>query len=194
MTLLEAINTALRSTGETGVAAINSAHPQISTVLAEIDLHSKRIQRRGWWFNQGTRTLTPVAGEIDTSAYDKVIPVQRGLNYYPIGNVLIDGETGLAVDEAVEANVRWIYPTTEQGFIDMPASVTDYIAASAALGYASNYSADELQLNKLAANVTTARTEANADNIRYSRVNLYASGSAGMALLNSWGARYGRYR
>lgn len=199
MLLLEAVNLALRSTGENGVQAINSSHPQIETILAEIDVTSKRLQRRGWWFNTARRVLEPLttgpdAGRINVSAYDLVVPVRRSLNYYPKGQWLVDEQGNPVMNQAVDAHVRWVYPTTEADWNDMPDSFTDYAANEAALSYASNYDADELQLRKLSLSLAKAQTVANADNIRYARVNLHHSGSAGLALNRAWGHRYGVWR
>lgn len=200
MTLLEALNLALRSTGETPVTAIDSQHPQVKTILAEIHDTSMRIQRRGWWFNQGERTLEPIPpgqpgeGEIDTSRWDKVVPIQRSLEYYSFGGRLIDRNTGNPVRGPVWAKVRWVYPTTADAWDDMPHSFTDYVAAAAALTFASNYDADPLQIQKLERQSSLARIEAQADNIRYSKTNLYHEGSAGQALHRAWGGRYGTYR
>lgn len=195
MTLLEAVNLAIRSTGETPVTALNSAHPKVATILAEIDTVSKRMQRRGWWFNTAVRTLEPETtgpntGKVDTSDYDKVVPVMRSQDYYPQAGFLVNGKDGSFVDHAVEAQVRWIYPTTANDWLNMPDAFTDYVAAEAALSFASNYDSDELQLRKLGVALAAARATANADHTRYSRVNLFTSGSTGAALSTIRNRRY----
>jgi len=200
MTLIEAVNLCLRSTGESNIATLDSNHPQISVILSEIDTVSQRIQRRGWWFNTALRVLTPVTtgpfkGQIDVSDYDLVVPVGRALDYFPLGDWLVDRRTGEPVrDTAVQAWTRKVYPTNESTWNSLPDSFTDYVATAAALSYASNYDADELQLQKLQVALSQAQARANADHIRYSRVNLYHSGSAGQALNRARGNRYGVYR
>ena len=200
MTLIEAVNLCLRSTGESNIAALDSNHPQISVILAEIDTVSQRIQRRGWWFNTALRVLTPVttgpfAGQIDVSDYDLVVPTRRALDYFPLGGWLVDRRTGEPVrDTSVQAWTRQVYPTNEVTWNSLPDSFTDYVATAAALSYASNYDADELQLQKLQVALAQAQALANADHTRYSRVNLYHSGSAGQALSRARGNRYGVYR
>lgn len=193
MTLLEAVNLCLRSTGESEVDALDSSHPQISTILSTIDTQSKRLQRQGWYFNTARRVLEPTAGQIDVSALDAVIPVRRTLPLYPQNGVLVDGSTGLPADYAVDAKVRWLYPTTEADWAYMPGSFTDYVAASAALEYAANYDADPAKVQMLQTQLALFRIEAKNDNTRQLRVNMHVSGSAGIALNNAWGARYGRY-
>lgn len=199
MTLLEAVNLALRSTGEKGVASINSAHPKISTVLAEIDTASKRIQKRGWWFNTHAKLVLepivggPNAGKIDVSGYDLVVPTMRSWNYYPANGFLVNGDTLAPVTgTSVEATVRWITPTTADDWLTLPDVYTDYAANVAALAYAANYDADPLQLKKLELAVQASLSMLNADNTRYRRLNLFASGSTGQALQRAWGGRYGR--
>lgn len=196
MTLLEAVNLCLRSTGESNVDALESGHPQIETILSEIDAQSKRLQRQGWYFNTRRQTLVPDddTSQIDVSGLDAVIPVQRNLPYYPQNGVLVDGSTGLPVGVPVDAKTRWLYPTTEEGWADMPGSFTDYVAATAALSYASNYDADPNKLQSLSTQLALYRIEAKNDNIRQQRVNMHVSGSAGINILNAWGPRYGRYR
>ena len=195
MTLLQAVNLALRSTGESNVAAVNSAHPKIATILSEIDTVSMRTQRRGWWFNTARRTLEPETagpdiGKVDTSGYDAVVPVMRSQAYYPRAGFLVDGTDDSFVGIAVEAMVRWSYPTTANDWLNMPDSFTDYVATEAALSYASNYDADELQLRKLSAQLQAARASVNADHTRYSRVNLFTSGSVGANLSSIRNRRY----
>jgi len=195
MTLLEAVNLALRSTGETGVAAINSSHPKVATILAEIDTVSQRMQRRGWWFNTAVRTLEPETtgpnvGKIDTSDYDAVIPVVRSQSYYPRAGFLIDNRDDAFVAHAVQAQVRWSYATTAEDWLNMPDSFTDYVAAEAALSFASNYDADELQMRKLGIALTAAKTTVNMDHTRYSRVNMFTSGTTGAALSTIRNRRY----
>jgi len=195
MTLLEAVNLALRSTGETGVTAINSAHPKVATILAEIDTASQRLQRRGWWFNTAVRTLSPDTtgpdiGKVDTSEYDAVVPVIRSQDYYPRAGFLVDNRDGAFVGHAVQAQVRWAYPTTEADWLDMPDAFTDYVGASAALSFASNYDADSLQLQKLGVQLAAAKMAAQADHTRYSRVNLFTSGTTGAALSSIRNRRY----
>lgn len=200
MTLIEAVNLCLRSTGESNIATLDSNHPQIAVILAEIDTVSKRLQRRGWWFNTAHLTLSPIesgpdAGKIDVSDYDLVVPTRRALDYYPSAGFLVDRRTGAPVmNTAVQAWTRKVYATSEGVWLTLPDSFTDYVATAAALTYASNYDADELQLQKLQVHLAQAQTVANADHIRYSRVNLYHSGSAGAALNRAWGNRYGAYR
>lgn len=199
MTLLEAVNLTLRSLGESNVAALNSAHPKIASILSEIDTVSQRMQRRGWWFNTAERILEPEtagpnAGKVDASAYDAVVPVMRSQDYFPQAGFMIDRADGSFVGQAFKAVVRWSYPTTENDWANMPDAFTDYVAAEAALSFASSYDADELQLRKLQLQLNAARTSANADHVRYSRVNLFTSGSAGPAISRAWGRRYGIYR
>lgn len=195
MTLLEAVNLALRSTGETGVSAINSSHPKVATILAEIDTVSQRLQRRGWWFNTGERVLEPEttgpdAGKIDTSAYDFVVPWQRGQAYFSQGGFLVDQRDGSFVGHAVKVQARWSYPTTENDWLNMPDSFTDYVAAEAALSFAANYDADALQIRKLGSALLAAKTAANMDHTRFSRLNLFAAGSTGVALNSIRNRRY----
>jgi hypothetical protein len=197
MTLLDAVNLCLRSTGETGVASLNSNHPKFATILAGIDTISKRAQRKSWWFNSGVRDLVPETsgpntGKIVTTAYDLVESIYRYQNFYPVNGILIDGFDGTPVSIGVRAFVRWIAPTTENGWLNLPESFIDYVATSAALDYASNYDADQLQLQKLITQQRAALTAVNADDIRYKNVNLFQSGSAGIAIQRAWGSRYNR--
>lgn len=197
MTLLDAVNLCLRSTGETGVASLNSSHPKFATILAGIDTISMRAQRKGWWFNTGTRDLVPETsgpnvGKVDTSAYEEVVSIYRYQNFYPINGILKDGHDGSDVNIGVRANVRWSIPTTENDWLNLPEAFKDYVATSAALDYASNYDADQLQLQKLITQQRAALTTVNADDIRYKRVNLFQSGSAGIAIQRAWGSRYNR--
>lgn len=193
MTLLEAVNLCLRSTGESNVAALTTGHPYIDTVLSSIDATSKLLQSKGWWFNQSDdRTLTPVGGQIDVSGFTMVVPNRTYRAMHARDGVLYDSRTGDVIDYPVTARVRWEYPTTEQGWQDMPASFTEYAGSAAALEYASNYDADQLQLQKLGTRVEMARTMANADDIRARRVNLYYTGSQAVHIGRSWYQRYGR--
>lgn len=201
MTLLEAVNLCLRSTGESEVASVDSAHPQVQAILAEIHTVSTRLQRRGWWFNtQYDAVLSPIesgadAGKIDTSGFTLVKPVHRWINYYSQGGFLVDGKTRLPVmNTAVTAFVRWSYPDTEEGWADMPESFTDYVAYAAAVAFAGNYDADPTKLQVLSAGLRGAQGSATADHTKMSGVNLFASGSTGIAIQRAWGRRYGLYR
>lgn len=198
MTLLEAVNVCLRSTGESNITSLPSQHPQVETILSSIDRISKTTQARNWWFNTAVRTLTPattgpLTGKIDTSPYTFVNSTDRGVNYYPLGGVLIDGTAGTAVGVPVQAALRWEYATDAAVWLTLPSTFTDYIGALAALDFASNYDADQLQLAKLSKQAEYSRTMVNADHTRYSKVNLFWSGSTGQALNRNYGLRYGRY-
>lgn len=198
MTLLEAVNLCLRSTGETGVAALTSNHPKFQTILATINEVSLKAQRRGWWFNTGVRTLSPISGgpndgKLDVSMYDLVKPVYRYQEFFPQAGFLIDARTGTAVTGiAVQAEARWVYPTTDEGWTSLPDAFSDYVGADAALTFAANYDADPLQLQKLMTQRAEAKAVVNADHIRYASVNLFNSGSAGIAIQRAWGPRYNR--
>lgn len=198
MTLLEAVNLCLRSTGETGVTTINSAHPKVATILASISATSQREQKVGRWFNTAVRTLPatvggPDDGKVDVSAYDFVSPVSRGLDggLFPRGDFLYDANADTDVlGRAVQAKVRWLYPDTDDGWAQMPASYTDYIGYAAALEFASNYDADPQQIAKLEKAMARAYTIQNRDHIRYSKLNLYWQGTTGNALTEAFGWRY----
>lgn len=195
MTLLEAVNLCLRSTGEKDVAAINSAHPKLQTILAEIHTVSMRVQRRGWWFNTAVRDLVPAtagpnAGKVEAGDYDFVKPTYRYLDYFPQNSLMVDRSTGEAVTAGFQAYVRWSYPTTEEGWGSIPDSVSDYIAYDAALSYAANYDADQLQLQKLTTQRVFAKAEANAEHVRYAQVNMFNLMSTGAAINNAFGRRY----
>lgn len=198
MTRLEAINLALRSTGESNVATIVSSHPKIAVILATIGTVSKREQGKGRWFNTAVRTLEPIvgggnAGKIDVSAYDAVMPVHRGADslLFPRGTYLYDPtENTEVIGRSVQAKVRWLHPDTDEGWLLIPRVFTDYIAYASALEYASNYDADEQQLRLLKAGTDVAYARQNSDHIRYSRTNLFWSGSTGVALSNNYGDRY----
>lgn len=202
MTLLEAINLCLRSTGEKGVAAVDSNHPKLATILADIDTASKRVQKRGWWFNTNPREVLepivggPDAGKISTTGYDLIVPLMRSWNYYPQGGFLVDGGTATldpVMNTSVEARTRWLYETNDDDWAFLPDVFTDYVAHAGALAYAANYDADPLQLKKLELGQQASLAMLNADNTRYRRLNLFASGSTGQSLNRAWGGRYGRY-
>lgn len=198
MTLLEAVNLCLRSTGESGVAALVTGHPKFNTILDTIKTASKREQGRGRWFNTAVRTLEPTVGgpndgKVDVSAYDLVIPTMRGSDghLFPRGGFLYDPHEDTEVlGRSVQAKVRWLYPDTDEGWADMPRVFTDYIGNVAALEYAGNYDADPPKLAALKLAVQESYKVQNTDHIRYSRTNLFWSGSTGPALQNAFGDRY----
>lgn len=197
MTLLEAVNLALRSTGESNISALITGHPKHAVIVSEIDKASKQTQRRDWWFNSGIRDLPtivggPNAGRVSTTDYDKVVSIRGDQNYYPLGGLLVDGYDGEYVTQAVRAHTRWIYETDEESWAEMPHVFTDYVANLGALSYATNYDADPLQISKLVEAVKLSKVNLNADHTRYSKVNLFRSGSTGVALARNYGQRYGR--
>lgn len=197
MLLLDAVNRCLRSTGESKVAAVNSAHPRIAEILDFITDASKLLQRRGWWFNKFPDvTLVPEpsgpnAGKIVIPATTKEVrPWNSYPLYFPLNGFMWDAATNSALmNTSVRANVR----VEVTDFEDLPDSFADYVAATAALDFASSYDADQLQLQKLQARVVATRMEANREHVNTVRLNLFNSGSVGVALLRAWGQRYGRY-
>jgi hypothetical protein len=197
MLLLDAVNRCLRSTGESKVTAINSAHPRVAEILDFITDASKLLQRRGWWFNKFPDvTLVPEptgpdAGKIVIpTATKEVRPWTSYPLYFPLNGYMWDAASNAALlNTSVRANVR----IEVIDFEDLPDSFADYVASVAALDFASAYDADPLQLQKLQARVVATRTEANREHVNTSRLNLFNSGSTGVALLRGWGQRYGRY-
>jgi Tail tubular protein len=195
MTLLEAVNLSLRSTGETGVTTINSAHPRISTILAEIDEALRTTQSRGWWFNTFTQDLVPSAdpGEGGKVKLDSSIvyakPQRAYLDYFVLNGYLWDRGTNTAVvDETVTCDVRVRY--VQADWAKLPESFQDFVATKAALVFASNYDADQLQIAKVTKMAGEARALVNMEHTRYAKVNLFQSGSAGQAINQAWGNRY----
>lgn len=201
MTLLEAINLCLRSTGETRVSTINSAHPQIATILESIHSTSRLIQSKGWWFNEQDDVLLepetsgPNAGLVLTPANaTMVMPVLRNPRdaFYPMGTLLQWQDGTGPVDKAVRARVRVEFPTDENTWDELPPTFTEYVGSAAALDYASNYDADPAQIQKIQLRLGTARASLTADEIRYRRPNLYYNGSQGYKIGRAWAQRYTR--
>jgi hypothetical protein len=120
------------------------------------------------------------------------VPELRSQDYIPLGGILINKFDGVAVDIPVRALVRTITATDAALWAGLPDSFTDYVAASAALSFAANYDADPLQIKKLQGQITGSMIAVNADHTRYSKVNLFTSGSTGYNLRNAYGNSYGR--
>lgn len=51
MTELEIVNDILRMVGASPINSLNSPHPYVSGIRSAIDKSTKRLQRRGYWFN-----------------------------------------------------------------------------------------------------------------------------------------------
>lgn len=75
MELLDAVNEMLHLVGAESVDSIESTHPQAEAAIEHLNAASKRVQRKGWWFNTVYGKLlaegTPV----------KVILQIRGIQY-----------------------------------------------------------------------------------------------------------------
>lgn len=193
MTLLEAINRLLVSTGESEIDAVDATHPLQAVCLSTINKISNRKQARGWWFN--TRVLTlepsvdvgPTLGKLVVDPiYTEVQPTQRNLPYIAQGGFLFDTSTNADVeDESVE--IRAIERIT---FEDLPESFADAVACAAALSFATTYDADPTKLQTLNAERNAAEAILNMEHTRMSRVNLFASGSTARALARARGYRY----
>lgn len=200
MQLLQAVNTVLRSTGESPVAAVNSSHPQIATILDFITNASEVLQSRPWWFNTFERDYAvsgsgeyPVPPDVTYLA-----PKYPSQGYVLLNGYLCDSRTGLRVTAdpvtgtPIQTKVRvYIDPVTN--FTQFPSTFAQYLAAVAALEYAADYDADQMQLTKLATRVKATKTMVEADNIRLAKLNFFETGTVGMALARNFGSRYWRY-
>lgn len=194
MTLLEAINRILVSTGESEITVVDGTHPLQAVAISTIDKVSNRKQARGWWFNSRVLTLEPSVDVGPTlnklvvdPKYTYVRPVQRELPYIAQGGFIFDTETNEDV-EGFSLEVEAIERIT---FTSLPETFADWVATAAALSFATTYDADPLKLQTLNAELASANAALNMEHTRMSRTNLFYSGSVGVALARIRGFRYG---
>lgn len=217
MLLLEAVNNALRGTGESPVTSTASANPAVTTILQSIAKEQRRLQRRNWWFNHArvtlpldTATATLNRVVVDPSI-ELAIPWDRTLNYIPKADAanLVGGVPGRwmwnansnsntvgsgagntwVIGQTVDAHVRYNYTD----FTVLPEEFAEYVSAAAALDYAASYDGDAMKLKVLQMDLSSAQMEANRANIRYAKLNLFSVGSTGVNIQRGYGQRYGRY-
>lgn len=161
MTRLEAINTLLRSLGETGVTSLSTSHPRYQTLNAELDRATRRTQHRGWWFNKFDTAVN--ASTTVPANYVYARPKDSELPYVLREGRLWDPRTGSNVPSgSILCEVQ-----TELAFESLPAEFQEYVVSTAALALAGSYDADELRLQSLTADFQSARSQVQRQHIRY---------------------------
>ncbi|MCQ4158760.1 hypothetical protein NON00_02310 [Roseomonas sp. GC11] len=142
--LLDAVNTVIRATGEAPVVSIlptdEQLPPNIAAALNLIEEVRKEMQVRGWWFNRerdyplqrttdGEYTLPANTSRIDVSEGQSVRVTQRGTKLYNLDtHSFIFTETDLKVDLVLE--LPWD---------DLPEVARQYIAIVAARRFQARY-------------------------------------------------------
>lgn len=87
----EAINAMLSMIGAQPVNDINIGHPDVANARRILERHSRKMQRRGWWFNRDydlTFTPTEVTQRIHIPNYIQVEPACR--NFVKRGDYMYD--------------------------------------------------------------------------------------------------------
>ena len=154
----------------------------------EIELVSRRLQGRGWWFNTYIRTLSQMdaGGLVVAPEVLFARPVRRDWDYFPRDGRLIDRATGLPVQHAVECEVREYIAD----FNALPQSFQDYVAAQAELDRAQDFLPESSSIQRLTQEMERHRQNAQQDHIKYARVNLFGTPYVANALSRAWGYRY----
>lgn len=190
MTLLQAVNTMLRSIGESPVAALNSAHPLIADLLDSLEQTSIVVQSRGWWFNTFERHVAPASPGADVvlpagTSFAQTTNRRYGIDVYVLNGELVNKETGDVVNFPLD-----LYLRTHVAWDSLPETAAQYITARAAFEYATDYDADSMKLQTLKSKMDMRYVMFNTEHIRAVRTNRLLSGSTGARLAQIFGDKY----
>lgn len=171
MQTLDVVNLMIGTMGEKPLSSLTSSHPMLAAALAKLDRNQRRIQAKGWWFNQEDVTLS--ASAIDNAIYipNDVLEIRcttynltaRGNRIYNLTGGTFDFSTQPSL--AVQL-VRLV--TFEQ----LPESAAQYVAAASVLDFQTDYDGDTAKGRTLSAIMTAAHIEANIEHTRNRRTNL----------------------
>ena len=171
MQVLSVINRMLGSMGEDSLASLEDPHQFKGDGIAMLDLESRSIQARGWWFNEEAITLTPMLngkiilpGDLISVRTPTANVVQRGQYLYNL-----DGGTNIFT-EAVDVKVVRLVK-----FDELPETAAAYISACAVRKFQMMYDADRDRTQALAADESRAYAAANTEDTRNRRGNLLLS-------------------
>lgn len=177
MTRLEALNTVLDAIGTYPVTSYESSHPDAVRAKQHLSRFNTEIQSRGWWFNQEVDLLLSV---VDIS--NKILlpsntltvnPVDQRQAYVRRGNYLYD-----TVNHTFEfGGPVAVNLVSELEFVDLPISVQNYVARSAALEFAIVREGDQQKISKLETAMYTARSQAFSDELKNGNYNVFNSGA-----------------
>ncbi len=185
-TTLDVVNDCLASMGETPLNTLAEPHEFKASAQKQLAKANRRIQGPGWWFNTEDYTVSPAPGTGHGVLPGDTIKWQSGVRK---SDTLVNGQSkpwivqrgGRLYDtrtrtyvltEDVIGNIVRLVP-----FADLPPVINDYIAAEAVLRFQSLFDADNSKRQELQQEVTLARAQANAENIRQQRVNMLNNNS-----------------
>lgn len=194
MLLLEAVNIVLAGTGESRITVLDALHPQQAQIVALIEKTSKRLQSRGWWFNKydqkwpfGTDVTRPTRTAVP-AANITFVPKLRADYWIKRAGFVYD----LQAQDFLSNTVVEVNAIELIAFEELPDTFADFVAATAAFSFTSDFEPDSGRLTTLRGEIQMAQITMMADHIRNSRVNLFTAGSTGYSLARSHGQRYGR--
>lgn len=154
----------------------------------EIDKANRRLQGRGWWFNQYRGFLpTDATGVVVGEDILYAKPLQRSLDWFPVKGRLIDRNTREVVKDSVEMDIRVLVPYDE-----LPESFQAYVDASAEYERAQDYLPESSSIPRLQVEMQLAHRNAQQDHIKYEAVNLFSIPSTAGPIAKAWGSRYRR--
>lgn len=190
MTLLQAVNTVLKSIGEARVSSLATSHPLVADILENIEQTSLVVQSRGWWFNTFERHIAPVTPGADVvlpagTTFAQTIHRQYGVDVYVLSGELVNKDTGDVVNFPID-----LYLRTHLTFETLPETAGQYIASRAAFEYASDYDADATKLQTLKNKMDMRYVMFNTEHIRAVRTNRLLTGSTGARLAQIFGDKY----
>ena len=170
---LSVVNDCLAIMGEAPLLAIAEDHAFKQAAVNTLARNSNTVQSKGWWFNMETLDLS--ASPIDLRVYlpndvGTVLPSHANVNIVQRGRVLYDLNKG--TDRFTAGFTLTVKLTRTLALEDIPASVSDLIAAKTVLDFQQLYDGDQTKTRNLLIEVAALQTLATAEHIRNRRVNL----------------------
>ena len=170
---LSVVNDCLAIMGEAPLNTLAEDHAFKSAAINALTRITNTILSKGWWFNMETLELS--TNPTDLRIYlpndvGTVLPSHSNVNVVQRGRVLYDLDRGTdRFDVGFTLTVRL---TRTLALEDIPASVSDLIAAKTVLDFQQLYDGDQTKTRNLIIEVAGLNTLANSEHIRNRRVNL----------------------
>lgn len=185
-TELEAVNEMLNAIGEGQVSSIDTGNADVQQCVRLLRDHSRKLQKRGWWFNTETDfPITPDGNgnlvlpsntlKVDTSAEDRwdYPLIQRGSKLYdPVNHTYVFTDD-VTVD--IVMGLEWS---------DLPQTARDYITASAGLEFVDTDMATETRHSFTTERKNSAWLELIREEGEASDYNMFRDSDSGIEMAN----------
>lgn len=175
LTRLDIINEMLGSTGTAPITSENTTHPVYLAAGQKLNIVSRKLQMKGWWFNTSWITLTP-------NEYGEIITPQNALSVDPVDedstlvrrdNRLMDRVGQKFVFDAGFSVA--VVTVDEVPVEDLPFSMAEYVRARAVYEFYVDRNGDGLKTQEYLRQLQDAKIEAGKEDRKHRDTNAFKS-------------------